>query len=517
MRRNGFDVERQPILRPLDTIECRDAVLNPDGTEAEWPHADCIVGNPPFLGGSKILSGLGGEYTEKLRTLYIGRMPGGADLVTYWFEKARAAIEQGEVKRVGLVSTQAIRAGSNRTVLERIKESGEIFEAWSDEQWVVNGADMRVSLTCFSSKEESLRLPIQLNAKPVQGINADLSEASGSLINLLQAIPLAQNLGVAFKGDEKNGQFDISADLAREWLSMPLNVNSRPNADIFKPWYNALDVTRGSRNAWIIDFKMMPLEDASFYEKPFAYVLEHVKPERDKKRDEYRRKNWWRHGRPVPDLKEAIGKISRYIVTPRVAKHRLFVWVDSTVVPDSRLYAIARGDDATFGILHSRFHQAWSLATCSWHGDGEEGGRPTHNAHSCFETFPFPQGLTPNIPAAEYADDPRAEKISIAAKRLDQLRNNWLNPPDLIMSVPEVVKGYPDRILPKDEAAAQVLKQRTLTNLYNEQPAWLHNAHRELDKTVADAYGWQPDMSDDEMLTKLLALNLERAKEHPRQ
>jgi hypothetical protein len=174
------------------------------------------------------------------------------------------------------VSTQVIRAGSNRTALERIKESGEIFEAWSDEQWVVDGADMRVSLTCFSSKDESLRLHIKLNAKPMQGINADLSEASGSLLNLLQAIPLAQNLGVAFKGDEKNGQFNISAELAHEWLSMPMNVNSRPNADVLKPWYNALDIIRGSRNGWIIDFKMTPLEDASFYEKPFAYVLEHV-------------------------------------------------------------------------------------------------------------------------------------------------------------------------------------------------------------------------------------------------
>jgi type II restriction/modification system DNA methylase subunit YeeA len=486
--------------------------MNPDGTEAEWPEAEFVVGNPPFLGGSKILSGLGEEYTEELRALYRGRVPGGADLVTYWFEKARAAIEQGKVKRVGLVSTQAIRAGSNRMVLERIKKSGEIFEAWSDEEWVVDGAAVRVSLACFCSKEEILSLPIQLNAKAVQGINADLSEAAGSSTNLLQAVPLTQNLGVAFKGDEKNGQFEISAELAREWLSVPTNVNNRPNADVLKPWYNALDVTRGCRNAWIIDFKMMSLENASFYEKPFAYVLKHVKPERDKKRDEYRRKNWWRHGRPVPDLKEAIGKLSRYIVTPRVAKYRLFAWANSSVVPDSRLYAIAREDDTTFGILHSRFHQVWSLATCSWHGDGEEGGRPTYNAHSCFGTFPFPQGITPDIPVEQYANDPKAQKIAAAARHLNELRNNWLNPPDLIMTLPEVVKGYPDRVLPKDEAAAQVLKQRTLTNLYNERSAWLDNAHRDLDAAVADAYGWKPDMSDDEMLIKLLALNLERAK-----
>jgi hypothetical protein len=114
-------------------------------------------------------------------------------------------------------------------------------------------------------------------------------------------------------------------------------------------------------------------------------------------------------------------------------------------------------------------------------------------------------------------DGSEAQKIAAAAKRLNELRNNWLNPSDLVMPVPEVVAGYPDRIVPKDAAAAQVLKQRTLTNLYNERPAWLDNAHRDQDKAVADVYGWKPDMSDNEMLTKLLALNLERAKEHPRQ
>jgi type II restriction/modification system DNA methylase subunit YeeA len=138
--------------------------------------------------------------------------------------------------------------------------------------------------------------------------------------------------------------------------------------------------------------------------------------------------------------------------------------------------------------------------------------RPRYTPSTTFETFPFPEGLTPNIPAAEYANDLRAQKIAAASKRLNELRNNWLNPPDLIMSVPEVVKGYPNRILPKNEAAAQVLKTRTLTNFYNERPAWLDNAHHDLDNAVADAYGWKPGMSDNEMLTNLLALNLERAR-----
>jgi hypothetical protein len=105
------------------------------------------------------------------------------------------------------------------------------------------------------------------------------------------------------------------------------------------------------------------------------------------------------------------------------------------------------------------------------------------------------------------------KKISTVAKRLDEWRNHWLNPSDLVARVPEVVEGYPDRILAKNEAAAEVLKKRTLTNLYNERPSWLHNIHRDLDKAVAQAYGWKSDMSDDQILTKLLALNVARAAE----
>src|SRR5262249_40033874 len=161
-----------------------------------------------------------------------------------------------------------------------------------------------------------------------------------------------------------------------------------------------------------------------------------------------------------------------------------------------------------FGILHSRFHEVWALRLCTWLGVGND---PRYTPSTTFETFPFPEGLTPDIPAAEYADDPRAQRIATAARRLDELRNNWLNPPDLIMRVPEVVEGYSDRILPKDEAAARVLKQRTLTNLYNERPMWLGNAHHDLDATVAAAYGWPPDLSEDEILSRLLALNQTRA------
>ena len=212
-------------------------------------------------------------------------------------------------------------------------------------------------------------------------------------------------------------------------------------------------------------------------------------------------------------MRRAIDRLKQYLVTARVSKHRFFVWSHKTTIPDSRLVAIARGDDCSFGVLSSVFHEKWSLATCSWHGVGND---PTYNAQSCFETFPFPEGLTPNIPAATYAADPRAVKIGTAAAWLNELRENWLNPPDLIKRVPEVVAGYPDRILPISPEAALTLKKRTLTNLYNARPAWLDHAHKALDAAVAEAYGWGDDwragkLTEDEILARLFRLNQDRA------
>ena len=181
-------------------------------------------------------------------------------------------------------------------------------------------------------------------------------------------------------------------------------------------------------------------------------------------------------------------------------------------MPDSATVAIARDDDTTFGILHSRFHELWALRMGTSLED-----RPRYTPSTTFETFPFPEGLTPDIPAAAYAADPRAQKIAAAAARLNELREAWLNPADLVVRVPEVVAGYPDRILPVSPEAAAILKKRTLTALYNARPAWLAHAHQALDAAVAAAYGWAEAeraglLPDDEILARLFALNQARAR-----
>lgn len=499
---NGFYGRAEPILRPLDAIECRDALLTSDGSEATWPTSEFIVGNPPFLGGKLLRNGLGDETVHALFRVYDGRVPREADLVTYWFEKARAAVTASPTCRVGFVSTNSIRGGANRRVLERVAKDAPIFEAWSDEPWVVDGAAVRVSLVCFGQGDGAARL----NGEAVATINVDLSAVAA---DLTRAKRLAENANAAFMGDTKGGAFDLPGDLARTWLQAPLNPNGRPNSDVLKPWIHGADIADRLQDKWIVDFGWRMTEaEAAFYDGPFSHVQRAVRSKRSLNRREIYAKFWWRHVEPRQGMWAKLDTTTRYIATIRHSKHRLFEWFPTGVVPDSALIAIAREDDTTFGILHSRFHEAWSLRLCTWLGVGND---PRYTPTTTFETFPFPEGLTPNIPATFYANDPRAIRIARAAKHLDSRRRAWLNPSDLVRIEPEVVPGYPDRILPKDARAAAILKDRTLTNLYNERPTWLANAHAELDRAVAAAYGWPEDIALDEALEKLLQLNLTRS------
>ena len=201
----------------------------------------------------------------------------------------------------------------------------------------------------------------------------------------------------------------------------------------------------------------------------------------------------------------ALAGRSRCIATPTVAKHRVFSWLDARICPDHQLILIAREDDTTFGILHSRFHEIWSLRLGTSLED-----RSRYTPTTTFETFPFPPGLTPVVPAADYAADPQAMAIALKARRLVELRDRWLNPPEWVEWVEEPVLGYPKRPVPRNETAAKELKKRTLTNLYNARPQWLADAHAALDSAVADAYGWHADITDDDVRRKLLELNLYR-------
>ena len=339
-------------------------------------------------------------------------------------------------------------------------------------------------------------------------INRSLTSGDG--LDLTLAKQLNENGRVSFIGTQKNGPFSIPGDLAREWLKLP-NPNGRPNSDVLRPWANGLDITRRPSDTWIIDFGVNLSEaDSVLYETPFHHVQTYVKPTRLNLRREWHRTHWWMFGDPKPSLRRSLSGIDRFIVTPMVAKYRLFSWLSARQIPENLCVAIARSDDTTFGILHSRFHELWALSLGSSLED-----RPRYTPTTTFETFPFPKGLTPNLSPADYTNTATAEIVT-AAQDLNKLRDNWLNPAewvDWVCTSDEDKAGYPARPVAKSGHEAN-LKKRTLTNLYNARPAWLDNAHKTLDAAVAKAYGWNdysPEMPGEEILRRLLTLNLARS------
>jgi hypothetical protein len=471
----GLSDYQEPILQTLENnIKGGDAILGVDQQgnliEPEWPAVDFIIGNPPFLGSKKLRGELGDVYFDGLRQLYAERVPGGMDLVMYWFERAREQLIDGRVRRVGLLSTNSIRQQRNRVVLQRIKESGDLFLAWSDRPWILDGAAVRVSMVGFDDGSESIRL---LDGVHVQQINADLTAS----LDTASVQRLDENTDIAFMGNIKVGPFDLSRVQAAEMLAQS-NPSGRLNSDVIRPLANGEDITDAPRDEWIIDFgPSMPEEEAKLYEAPYAYVEQHVKPERLKNNRASYRRLWWIHGEPRPAMWRALSDKQRYAVTVLVAKHRLFAWLPVNVSPAARLIVFAREDDYFFGVLHSRGHELWAIRMGGRHGVGND---TTYNISTCFLTYPFPWP-----PGKEPIGDPRVEAIAEAARALVAYRDAWL--------------------------AAAPSKEATLTNLYNKRPLELDQAHRKLDEAVFAAYGWPVDLSNEEILSRLLALNLERA------
>jgi type II restriction/modification system DNA methylase subunit YeeA len=522
---NGFAEINEPILRPLKNIEHKDAILaydeNSQPVEPEWPSAEVIIGNPPFLGSHKLRSELGSDYVDTLFGLYKGRIPGAADLVCYWFEKARIIVESKKSRRVGLLATQGIRGGANRTVIDRIKNIGDIFLAWSDRKWILDGAMVQVSIVCFDDGQETTHI---LDGKKVLEINSDLS----SVINTTTAKSLKENYNLVYKGIMKGGPFDIESKLARELLAYS-NKSGKKNSDVVKKRLSAQEIVKRSQDSWIIDFGVGTTEEqAKQYEKPYDYIKKYVKPIRDKNRRKVRRERWWLFGETNPTLRKAIAHLSRCIVTPETTKHRVFVWMDTNIIPDYGIHIIVREDNYFFGVLQSKLHILWAKRVGTQLRDAGSGLRYTST--TTFETFPFPwpPGQEPSTKetseVSETSEVLKENAIAEAARQLVALRQGWLHPPEEEIGI---------------TISQKMLKKRTLTNLYNaleyyrenvrgvahnprlwkdkfdyvelEMIETLDHIHTRLDQAVLDAYGWPHNLSDEQILEKLLALNLERA------
>ena len=539
-RDNGFDNERTPVLQNLDGFENKDALLNQTFrkraknlkeaqaeehaqdedkvkvyTERSWPECDVIVGNPPFIGDKKMRRKLGDTYVEELRRTFEGRVTGQSDLYCYWFEKARELIEHNKCKRAGLLASQSIRSAANRKILQRIKNSGGIFFAVSDRDWILDGAMVHVSLVGFDNGSERERL---LDGKEEADISIDLKAASATASS---AKKLKSNSHLAFIGTMKKGKFELFDSEAIAMLQLP-NPNGKPNSDVIRPYIIGNDKTKRPLNRWLIDFPFESVEmEVAAYEAPFEYIRKSVFAKRVNHREGVQSKYWWRLARSCPELRKAIQGFERSLVTPAVSKQRFFVWSDSAVVPDQQVVTFATQSDYFAGFLESDHHRVWLRRKGNQLREAESGSR--YNVTECFLTFPFPVPT----PAQEAA-------VAAVAKELNAMRERWLNPPEWTVERTLEFSGsvsgpwaryihnpdgdgigtvrYP-RLEPRDADCTARLKERTLTKLYNERPAWLNFAHKKLDAAVADAYGWPADLSEESILSRLLELNLARAAE----
>ena len=485
-----------------------------------------------------MLRELGEKYVNNVRHVYEGNVHAGSDLVVYWFGKAINQISKDRANRVGLIATQSIRAGYNRQILDAIKKTGDIFLAWSDREWILDGAAVRVSIIGFDSGKENIKV---LDGQHVEEIFSNLT----SSIDVTKANQLNENKNLIARGIETGGPFELSEVDAYKLFSL-----DEKNKQIVVPIVNGNDITGRSRGYWVIDFLQTPEDKPENYEAAFNKLHEMwqtvLNDEKLKRKPQFR-EDWWGFRRSGESLRRLIKDKKRYIITPRVAKHRFFIFLDYPTMPDSRLFVVGREDDYFFGVLHSRVHEVWSLATSSRHGDGDDGGRPTYNNTTCFETFPFPwpPGTEPSA-----AEDARVAEIAHWARALNDWREAWLNPPRDGMYA-----GLGD-------AYDNMVKKRTLTNLYNglvyyreTRPSRsgrprrsdgettlflqtefdkvtrksvtradiqeLDDIHTALDHAVLDAYGWLPStpstssgdgaLTDEEILEHLLAHNLQRA------
>ncbi|TXM64958.1 class I SAM-dependent DNA methyltransferase [Methylobacterium sp. WL12] len=521
MRKNGFGVSENPILKSLENIQCKDALLDDEGAATVWPDADVIIGNPPFLGSRKMQPELGQIYVSKLRATYGRVVPDGADFVCFWFYKADVALGLN-AKYAGFVSTNSISGGQSREVLKPIFRNNHVFRAWSDEPWTVDGASVRVAITCFTRK--GMEKQSSLDGIEVDEIFSDLTARTGTTgANLTLANKLSQNTKSAFQGVVPRGSlnksdalrlglplasFVVDLTTAKDMLAKSGNPNRRPNSDVVVPYLVGDELVNRPLDRFIIDFNELSEFDASMYEAPFAYIKT-VKLHRAQMNQPEALQLWWRHWNPRPAMRAKLAGLKRYIATARVSKHRVFRFVPKEVLPDNMIIAVPRDDDTIFGILHSRFHELWSLRLCTFLGVGND---PRYTPSTTFETFPFPVGLEPDKSPSDYATDIRAQEIDKAAARLNEYREKWLNPSELILNNLDPALGYPVTIEPRDTDAKRELQSRTLTKLYNSRPEWLNTLHNDLDAAVAHAYGWPVDISDDDAVQRLLELNLARSK-----
>ncbi|WP_310570963.1 DNA methyltransferase [Gemmatimonas sp.] len=530
----------EPLLRDTGTLEHRDAVLTwdsfrhvpekdrPDPTPrivhpvtgqlvpdpsaklkymeyvgaraAEWPEADFIVGNPPYLGQARQRDAFGDGYVDALRAAYPD-VPDSADFVMYWWDRAAGAVLAGRTLRAGLITTQSITQSQNRKVIAQARERGaRVVWAIANHAWcdAVDGAEVRVTMSVLEKDPPASRLVTVEYTRYITGaeaprivseltvpqlnddltIHADVATASG--------VPLQSNAGLATRGFMIFGAgFVLTKQEASILLSSDSTLASR-----LRPFRNGLDLTSRPRDVYVIDFGMLSEHEARNWPVLFDIVRSRVKPGREANARAQRVKYWWRFGEPNSGLRTALVGLRRYIATPETAKHRFFVFLDSSVAPDNALVCITTDSSLVMGVLSSTAHSCWLLAA-----GGALEDKPRYNKRVCFDSFPFP-APSPAL----------GNRISILAESLDAHRAAAIARDERV-----TMTGVYNVVEKLRAGEALTPKERTVHEL--SACGILRDLHDELDTLVAEAYGWPWPMTAEAILERLVALHDVRVAE----
>ena len=515
-RWDGLTMRMHPATgQDVPDESARTAVFDyPDARPAAWPEADFIVGNPPFVGNKRMLEVLGEGYVEALRKTYRGLVPDSSDYVMYWWRKAGDLLREGKIERFGFITTNSITQTFNRRVVEAVLDAGangsskqgELAEArrdvhlafavpdhpWTDGS---SGAAVRIAMTVAAPGTGAGTLVRVMREEDgdEHGREVELLESAGRIhadltigADLGSVKPLKANEGISSRGVIHHGAgFLIDQD---EIKAFPEVERHR-----LKIYRNGRDITQTPRDVFVIDTFDLSVNELQ-HEYPFIYqwLRDRVKPERDQKKDRRIREKWWLHARERGDLRRALARLDRFIVTPQVAKHRFFVFVEGEVLPDDKLIAIALPDTYNLGILSSSVHLTFAIASGGWLGVGNDS---VYNKSVCFDAYPFPA-----------ATEEQQEKVRRAGKWLDEHRKKvQAEHPDLTLTgIYNVVEKM---------RAGEVLTTKERDVYERGLVGLLIEIHDTLDAAVAEAYGWPDGLTEEEILVRLVALNKERVAE----
>jgi SAM-dependent methyltransferase len=540
LRTRGYTLE-EPILREFKNIERRDAVLEHDGVDIkgnyvrprrpEWPAAEFIVGNPPFIGGKDVRAQLGDHYAEALWKAH-PQMNDSADFVMYWWDKAAELLARkgASLRRFGLVTTNSIKQPFQRRTIERhlsAKTPISILMAVDDLHWpkvTADSADLRIVMTVAErGKQEGKLLTVQSeNGSNTDEPQIELIETLGQInadltvgVDVTKAVALKATEGLCSPGVKLHGSGFIVTPAESEHLGLGKRKGLEEH---IRNYRNGRDLMGTSRKVLAIDLFDLDINEVrERFPEVYQHILQAVKPERDRNNRESYKKLWWVFGEPRKDLRPAFLGQPRYIATVETAKHRVFQFLDASILPDNMLVCIASKDAVHLGILSSRFHVVWTLSQ-----GGTLEDRPRYTKGHCFDPFPFPN------PSNEQRD-----LIARIAEGLDNHRKDvQAAHPEITLTqmynVLEKVKdaSRPPAAAPQPEGGESEPPQREgiedvrATLSADEQRIFddaliliLKERHDELDAAVAAAYGWPADLSDDDILARLVALNKERAAE----